>query len=220
LLPLSKTEPEGEIMADLLPIRLEVPVCAFRPYASREYQDTFPVPPPSAVYGMLLSLLGIPREEKSCHRGAEMALAIAALASRSKVFRKLRRGADLENTRPDYQDLLMDLALWVWLRPGSDPSDPPLSVRIPTALSERCAKISRFGGLSLGESSYLVDVVAVDPRPPEQLVFVTPDQGGFYSLPVWVDHATRSNTILRRFRISDPVTVAQGLSSAWCRIGE
>src|SRR5260370_9007937 len=93
------------------PFLVEVPVCAFRPYASREYQDTFPVPPPSSVYGMLLSLLGVPRDQKEIHRGAEMALAVERLPRRSKVFRNLRRGSDLEDTRPDYHDLLMALLL-------------------------------------------------------------------------------------------------------------
>ena len=123
-------------MADPIPIRVEVPVCAFRPYASREYQDTFPVPPPSSVYGMLLSLLGVPREHKDCHRGAEMAIAVELLPGKAKVFRKLRRGDDLEDTRPDYQDLLMDLTLWVWLRPGTDSANPPLSQRVPNTLAD------------------------------------------------------------------------------------
>jgi CRISPR-associated protein Cas5t len=100
-------------MADPLPIRVEVPVCAFRPYTSREYQDTFPMPTPATVYGMLLSVLGVSREPKDRHRGAEMALAVASLPGRAKVFRKLRRGSDLEDTRPDYQDLLMDLTGFV-----------------------------------------------------------------------------------------------------------
>src|SRR4029077_3026704 len=101
-------------METLTPIRVTVPVCAFRPYASREYQDTFPFPTPSSVYGMLLSLLGVPREQKSRHRGTEMALAVRRLSGTAKVFRKLRRGRELEDTRPDYQDLLMDLQLWIW----------------------------------------------------------------------------------------------------------
>src|ERR1700674_1944442 len=94
---------------DPLPIRVDVPVCAFRPYASREYQDTFPFPAPSSVYGMLLSFLGVRREDKGQHRGVEMGLAVRQLPGVAKVFRKLRRGGDLGNTRPDYQDLLMDL---------------------------------------------------------------------------------------------------------------
>jgi CRISPR-associated protein Cas5t len=205
-------------VADPLPIRVEVPVCAFRPYASREYQDTFPVPPPATVYGMLLSLLGVPREEKARHRGAEMALAVAGLPGRSKVFRKLRRGDELKDTRPDYQDLLMDLTLWLWLRPGGDVADPPLSARVPAALADPAA-VARSGGLSLGESSYLVDVVRIDPAPPDRLIFLTPDDRGFYSLPVWVDHLVRANTVLLRFRLSAPIAVADGLAVSWIRIG-
>lgn len=200
------------------PIRVEVPVCAFRPYASREYQDTFPIPSPSSVYGMFLSLLGVPREKKTLHRGTEMALAVAELPARSKVFRKLRRGQDLENTRPDYQDVLMDLTLWVWLRPGADTANPPLSVRVPTALQPPHA-VNRFGGLSLGESSYLVDVILVDPKPPESLTFLLPDNHGFFCLPVWVDHFTRSNTVVNRFRIAENLPCNDGLSCAWFRIG-
>jgi len=143
-------------MVNPVPIRIEVPVCAFRPYESREYQDTFPIPPPSTVYGMLLSFLGIRREDKAKHRGVEMALALPdepGRTARSRVFRKLRRGSDLETTRPDYQDLLLDLKLWIWLRPGLDSSVPPLSTLIPAAISDTKMIGQRSGGLSLGESS-------------------------------------------------------------------
>lgn len=150
-----------------------MPVCAFRPYTSREYQDTFPVPTPSSVYGML-SLVGVQREDKAQHRGAEMALAVEALPGKSKVFRKLRRGTELEKTRPDYQDLLMDLTLWVWLRQGNDLADPPLSTQIANAL-ETPSTITRSGGLSLGESSYLVDSIAVSRDVPANLVFAIKD---------------------------------------------
>ncbi len=210
-------------MAAPLPIRVEVPVCAFRPYASREYQDTYLVPPPATVYGMLLSLLGIPREEKARHRGAEMALAVAGMpgrSQRSRVFRKLRRGKDLQDTRPDYQDLLLDLTLWVWLQRGADQANPPLCDCIPAALRDPRTIESRCGGLSLGESSYLVDVICIDPEPQEPLIFLIPDkERGFYSMPIWVDHLDRKNTVPERFRLSDPISISEGLPSAWVRIG-
>jgi CRISPR-associated protein Cas5t len=167
---------------------------------------------------MLLSLQGIPREEKARHRGAEMALAVARLPGQSKVFRKFRRGSDLEDTRPDYQDLLVDLTLWVWLRKGEDPADPPLSARVAGALADP-ATINRSGGLSLGEGSHLIDRICIDPDPPDRLIFLLPDVGGFYSLPVWVDHLARSNTVFNRFRLSDPLTTSEGLATAWTRIG-
>jgi CRISPR-associated protein Cas5t len=124
----------------------------------------------------------------------------------------------LEDLRPDYQDLLIDLTLWVWLRPGTDSASPPLSARVPTAL-ENPVMITRSGGLSLGESSYLVDVVRVDQSPPNQLTFLMPDPSGFYSLPVWVDHIERANTVLERFRLSEPIAINAGLGTAWIRIG-
>lgn len=204
---------------DELCLRVEVPVCAFRPYASREYQDTYPVPTPSAVYGMLLSLIGVVREQKARHRGAALALAVDGLPNRSKVFRKLRRGSDLEDTRPDYQDLLLDLGLWVWVGRGKDQADPYLAERVRAGLTTP-ATIARFGGLSLGESGYLVDTVSVA-RPPESAVFVVPDPKGFYSLPTWVDHTDPVKSVTRRFCINEqPRRVAEVLAAAWFHIGE
>ena len=147
-----------------------------------------------------------------------MALAVEEIPGRSKVFRKLRRGSDLEDTRPDYQDLLMDLRLWVWLRVGADLGKPPLSDRIPHALAHP-ETVSRFGGLSLGESSYLVDVITNRAAPPKQLVFLVPDVKGFYSLTVWVDHTDPRRTVQARFLLSDPLPVAETLEAAWVRIG-
>jgi CRISPR-associated protein Cas5/DevS len=172
---------------------------------------------------MLLSLLGIAREDKARHRGAEMAVAVANVQERlhrSRVFRKLRRGKDLEDTRPDYQDLLLDLKLWVWLRRGTDQANPPLCDSIPAVLRDPRTIKRRSGGLSLGESSYLVDVICIDPEPQEPLVFLIPDEErGFYSMPVWVDHLDRKNTFPGRFRLSDPVFVSEGLKDAWICIG-
>jgi CRISPR-associated protein Cas5t len=202
-------------MTDALCLLVEVPVCAFRPYASREYQDTYPVPTPASVYGMLLSLLGVPRADKARHRGAGMALAVEAVPEQSKVFRKLRRGGDLENTRPDYQDVLTDLRLWVWVRRDQDAGDPCLADRLRTSLADRCATVTREGGVSLGESSYLVNAVTAK-QPPHKLVFVVPDTKGFYSLPVWVDHVEAANTKLHRFRVEDEATnVRDTLPNAW-----
>ena len=168
---------------------------AFRPYESREYQDTYPVPPPSAVFGMLLSLCGVPREEIPRHRGVAMSLAVEGAPGRCKVFRKLRCGKELDDIRPDYQDLLIGLRLWVWLADGHDAASPTLCVRVANALSNP-RSVARFGGLSLGESSYLVDSISEKALPPEELVFLVPDDSGFHSLPVWVHHA--ANTSLRR----------------------
>jgi CRISPR-associated protein Cas5t len=198
------------------PLRLlvEVPFCAFRPYTSREYQDTFPVPTPSAVYGMLLSFLGVAREEKERHRGVRMALALEGQPEQARVFRKLRRGEDQHTLRPDYQDLLLDLRLWIWLERGEDRTDPALPDRVRDGLRHP-EVIHRFGGLSLGESSYLIDTITDRKAPSGNLAFLRPTPDGFYSLPVWVDHTNAQHTHHLRFTLEDPQGVAQGLSSAW-----
>jgi len=167
------------------------------------------------VYGLLLSLLGVRREDKARHRGVELVLAVASLPERSKVFRKLRRGVDLEDIRPDYQDLLTDLRLWVWVRAGNDTAKPNLVERLNEAFETRFVGIEREGGVSLGESSYLVNAVS-RAAPAQQLHFLLPDPSGFYSLPTWVDHADAKNTVLRRFKIEEePSAVEISLPIAW-----
>lgn len=207
-------------MKEPFPLRVEVPVCAFRPFASREYQDSYPVPPPATVYGMLLSLTGVQRENKAQHLGVELAIAIEGKPEHGKVFRKLRRGTDLEQTRPDYQDLLIDLTLWIWLRQGQDTAKKPLVNTVATALDAKTRNtIHRSGGLSLGESSYLVNSIKTQ-QPPALLRFVQPDISGYFSLPVWVDHHGNQKTNLKRFTVTKPIDVSQALSSAWVRIEE
>jgi CRISPR-associated protein Cas5t len=195
---------------------VEVPFCAFRPFASREYQDTYPVPTPASVYGMLMSLVGVPREEKARHRGCELAIAVEALPQRSRVFRKLRRGEELRNLRPDYQDLLADVRLRVWLRKGNDTASPPLAERVRKALQEP-ETLRRSGGLSLGESSYLVNSVTIEEAPPAPLFFIRPAGDGFYALPAWVDHAESSATTLVRCSVSE-ATVESAVADCWIRI--
>ncbi len=159
-------------MDSLLRLLVEVPISAFRPYESREYQDTYPVPSPSSVYGMLLSLCGIRRKEIPRHRGAAMLLAVESVPTRCKVFRKLRRGTELGDIRPDYQDLLLGLRLWLWLADGHDAALPKLPVRVIAAI-RKPESVDRFGGLSLGESSYLVDRICENTVPPEELIFLS-----------------------------------------------
>ena len=197
-------------------LRVDVPICAFRPYESREYQDTHPVPPPSAVYGMLLSLCGVQRADKARHSGVAMALAVEGEPDRSRVFRKLRRGKDLESIRPDYQDLLSGMRLWIWLATADDAAEQSLTKCIQNALIHP-ESIKRSGGLSLGESSYLVDSIKVDAPPSETaLRFLIPDHAGFYSLPVWIEH-TANQRRRDRFRI-DARNATDGLPEAWINI--
>lgn len=200
----------------VLGLLVDVPFCAFRPFASREYQDTYPVPTPASVYGMLLSLIGVPREEKQRHRGCELAIAVETLPQISRVFRKFRRGQALKNVRPDYQDLLADVRMRVWVRRANDPASPPLVERVRAALLTP-ETLNRYGGLSLGESSYLIDSISIDDSPPGALFFVRPTSDGFYSLPAWIDHADASATTVVRCSITE-TTAASALAECWIAI--
>ena len=199
-----------------LALRVEVPMAGLRPMWAREYQETYPAPPPSTVYGMLLSLVGIEREDKNRHAGLRIALALVENTTDSlwqrrekgRVFRKFRRVAQskrnadpLADRRPDYQELLLGLEFWTWV--DDSRAEHPLSDEIRMALDpERRGEIVRHGALCLGESSHMVNEISVG-RPCGKGHFVAPSEQGFLSMPVWSDHRTDRPTLLN-FEIREP----------------
>ena len=42
----------------MITLRVEVPYASFRKSYARSFAETYPLPPPATVYGMLLSLVG------------------------------------------------------------------------------------------------------------------------------------------------------------------
>ncbi len=192
---------------DTLSLYVEVPICAFRPRWAREYQETYALPPPATVFGMLLSLAGVDWQEKEQYAGIELALALVSEPARCRIFRKFRRvpqakkNADpLTERRPDYQDLLMDLKFWLWLRDGHAQSS--LTERVAIALSPtRRHEIKRYGGLSLGESSHLVNEISLK-TPEGQGRFIKRDPEGYYHLPIWVQHPRCGPGLSRTGRFS------------------
>ena len=127
----------------MAPIALyvSVPVASFRVPQAREYFETLPCPPPSTVYGMILSLVGEPNRLQ--HEGAELALALLSEPERSVVLRTLWRvksrkhGPGLaDNRRPDFQELLTGTRIVVWVREGSNEgASPKLEERLANTLS-------------------------------------------------------------------------------------
>jgi CRISPR-associated protein Cas5t len=104
------------------------------------------------------------------------------------------------NTRPDYQQLLTAVQLLIWLD-SSGEADAGLESRVRSTLNEP-SSVTRFGGLSLGESTHLVDEVSLlndklKDRLGNQLgrAFLTREDGkGRMTLPVWVDHVGSART--------------------------
>lgn len=230
---------------DTLKLYVSVPLASFRVAQAREYWESYPCPPPSTVYGMLLSLVG--EENRLVHQGAEIALAVLGEPCRSVALRTLWRvkeknlytdplgnhhviGSNKKererffawvkeqgwddpvfrigpglgaNARPDFQELLNDIRLAIWVRKGAVEDAPkPLIHRIFSALNDP-SRVFRYGGLSLGESTHLVDELRNwrhdDPKNGHLLLA---DERGELSLPVWPDHVGSKGTRWGQFRIS------------------
>lgn len=179
---------------------ISAPIAAFRVPQAREYLESFQCPPPATVYGALLSLVG--ETARLAHVGAELAIAQLSHPARSVVLRTLWRVKDRqtspgtnENKRPDFQELLSDVRLAVWVRWGeAETTFPSLAERVAAALANPRA-VARFGGLALGESTHLVDEVRVLRNDDgESAVFLVPALDGPLTLPLWPDHVGSART--------------------------
>jgi CRISPR-associated protein Cas5t len=200
------------------------PIAAFRAPRAREYLETLPVPPPSTVYGMLLSAVGEPN--RLVHRGAELAIAVISPGQRTRVLRTSWRikslasplGSDT-NKRPDFQELLVDVRLVVHVRDGDDARVPSLATRIETAFVDP-SSVTRFGGLALGESTHLVDEL----RPLREsdagsaVFWLVNDPNGRLALPIWPDHVGSRSTRYAQLAQRPATDVAMPPDEAWVRI--
>ena len=201
----------------MLGIKVSVPIACFRKGMAREYLETDEIPPPATCYGFLLSLVG--ETERERHLGAKVAPVLLKPAEQSVVLRTVWRVKKTPlgspgNTRPDFQQLLIDVQLLIWLdssneeRPAdSSAANCTLEERVKIALDpKRRNEIERCGGLSLGESTHLVNDISLyydgnsivdktgvsnDNTNPRVLC---QDSKGLQTWPVWVDHVGAEGT--------------------------
>jgi CRISPR-associated protein Cas5t len=216
-------------------LSIEVPVASFRmPYA-REYAESYEIPPPATVYGMLLSLVG--EEDRYRHIGARLAIARPSgfpEPARSVVLRTFRRikkkpVSDPTNARPDFQEILTGIYLVVWLDSNTElETTPTLAERLKAAFSNSEA-IGRFGGLSLGESRDLVDSVSLLPNnnaEPDSpycvgaaCYWLKHDPIGPLTMPYWVDHVGSAKTRWDSYRLVKG-TISEPDAEYWIEIGQ
>lgn len=186
----------------MLGLRVNVPVACFRKGFAREFWETEELPPPATCYGFLLSLVG--ERNRRRHIGVRICPALLGQTERSAVLRTLWRVKDRKsppgsgtNVRPDYQELLTGVRLAIWIDSDEESAtSPTLEERVIRAL-ENPEQIDRFGGLSLGESTHMVDEVARirDGESVKARAYLLDLAGrGRLSLPVWVDHVGSANT--------------------------
>lgn len=192
----------------MLGIRVTVPIACFRKGLAREYLETEALPPPSTCYGFLLSLIG--ERDRWRHIGCRIAPMLLNRPERSVVLRTVWRVKHTPlgspgNTRPDYQQLLAPVELVLWLDSTDESAGrDTLEQRVHVALVNP-REVDRFGGLSLGESTHLVDEVQLleryqqrrhvreRPTPLRGQAFLLAERGRL-TLPVWVDHVGSAGT--------------------------
>jgi CRISPR-associated protein Cas5t len=181
---------------------ISVPACSFRKGYAREYLETEELPPPSTVYGFLLSLIG--EDDRQAYLGTELAYALVGQPELSVVLRTAWRVKDQKappgtgaNRRPDYQEILTGVELAVFLKPGGLAEQMREAGRQPH-------KVRRYGGLSLGESRDLVnDVFWTPDLQGRKGLWPARDPEGELPLPIWVDHVGSKGTVWQQFSLTE-----------------
>jgi len=212
----------------MLGLYVSVPIACFRRGRAREYLETELLPPPSTCYGFLLSLVG--ETDRLTHIGCRITPSLVSSPQSdgggnenrsfepdlSVVLRTVWRVKSKPlgspgNTRPDYQQLLSNVHLGIWLDSADENATLNLERRVRDALANP-QTIQRFGGLSLGESTHLIDeIVEIERWLGRQAQSYTShrfelESHGSMSLPVWVDHVGSQGTCyVRGDLISGPI---------------
>lgn len=188
----------------MLGVHVTVPIACFRRGMAREYLETEQIPPPATCYGFLLSLVG--ETNRNRHVGCRVTVSRIGRPEVSVVLRTVWRVKKTPlgspgNTRPDFQQLLTENNLIVWVDSSNETmrNGPTSESRVRIALEDP-QSINRFGGLSLGESTHLVDQVSLISEAKECSTSDAPmetflqDERGQLTLPVWVDHVGSAGT--------------------------
>jgi CRISPR-associated protein Cas5t len=189
---------------------LDCPCTSFPRSFARDYKETYLYPPPSTVYGFLLSLVG--EEDLTAHLGVKIAIGLIGEApSLSRIVRKQRHHKFSKThagtypsskfSKPNHQELLTDLKVALKLNSAEEKAKVKLADRVHIALSTP-EKITRFGGLSLGESWAMVNGIREYRETDGQIRWLVTDNRGLIGLPVWIDRKTTRGTF-QRFSLTD-----------------
>ncbi len=189
-----------------LGIYVTIPITSFRAPRAREYLESMTFPAPATVYGFLLSLVG--EEDRHKNKGAEIGVGMLNKPEKSVVLRTMWRIKDKKNPpginnnkRPDYQEVLTGVNLVIWIKNYPEGKHGILFEKVKDAVIEKNS-VQRFGGLSFGESTFLVDEVKhFNNDLNETIYFLKSSSEGELSLPIWVDHVGSKGTIFKQFTI-------------------
>ena len=73
----------------MITLRVELPYGSFRKSYARSFAETYPLPPPATIYGMLLSLVA--ERFRQRHVGVRLAFAYKQIPRIATTLRKLSR---------------------------------------------------------------------------------------------------------------------------------
>ncbi|WP_232228474.1 type I-MYXAN CRISPR-associated protein Cas5/Cmx5/DevS [Lyngbya sp. PCC 8106] len=190
-------------MMNQLILQVEVPMASFRNSRAREYSESYPVPPHSTVYGMLLSLVGETNRYKHC--GVKLAIAMLSIPYKSVNLRTLHRFETFTSRipKPELYELLTNIEFIVAIS-GQEEENPTLLERIVEAI-HRPEELDRFDPLYLGESDHLVNQIFICSEFPKDksLYWLIQNPDGDLTLPYWVDHVGSCGTRWRRYLIEE-----------------
>lgn len=146
------------------------------------------------------------------HRGVKIAVGIVGddppisrivRKQRHHKFSKTHMGTypTSKFSKPNHHELLTDLQIAIQIDSGEELATVKLVDRVAIALSAP-SQISRFGGLSLGESWAMVNGVRAYRDADGSVRWLIKDNRGLIGLPVWIDRKTGQG-IFQRFGWSD-----------------
>ncbi len=220
----------------MITLRIEAPYASFRKSYARSFAETYPLPPPATVYGMLLSLVG--ERFRIRHEGVRLAFAFSEdhqnkekrgspYPKTATTLRKLSRykyGVPAKQSKlgnaPDYIETLCDIEFLCWVDSGAEVAAPPtLETRIVAAVTKP-ESVTRSGVLSLGLSDDAVNDVSLVANVADRWHMLTPSESGSVELPIWVDHVGAAKTRWRRYELERQASVPrpQPLEEHWTRI--
>jgi CRISPR-associated protein Cas5t len=189
---------------------LDCPCTSFPRSFARDYKETYRYPPPSTVYGLLLSLVG--EVDMDRHRGVKLAIGLIGddppisrivRKQRHHKFSKTHMGTypSSKFSKPNHHELLTDLQAAVQIDSSEETATVKLTDRITIALATP-AQVTRFGGLSLGESWAMLNGIRPYRESDGLVRWLIQDNRGLISLPVWIDRKTGQGTF-QRFSMSE-----------------
>lgn len=184
---------------------LDCPCTSFPRSFARDYKETYRYPPPSTVYGLLLSLVG--EIDMEAHRGVKIAIGIIGddppisrivRKQRHHKFSKTHMGTypTSKFSKPNHHELLTDLQMVIRIDSEEELATAKLTDRIEIALSTP-EQITRFGGLSLGESWAIINGIRAYRESDGPIRWLIRDNRGLISLPIWIDRKTGQGTFQR-----------------------